>query len=171
MKNVFLIGFMGCGKSTVAAWLSKNHGMEIIEMDQLIAEKEGMSIPDIFAQHGESYFRDAETNLLIEIQTKQNKVVSCGGGVVLREQNVVEMKKSGLVVLLTAKPETILERVRDDDDRPLLRGNKNVEFISDMMEKRRPRYENAADIVIHTDGKQIDTICKEIFEQIDRVGE
>ena len=140
-------------------------------MDQLIAEKEGMSIPDIFAQHGESYFRDAETNLLIEIQTKQNKVVSCGGGVVLREQNVVEMKKSGLVVLLTAKPETILERVRDDDDRPLLRGNKNVEFISDMMEKRRPRYENAADIVIHTDGKQIDTICKEIFEQIDRVGE
>lgn len=166
MKNIFLIGFMGSGKSTVASFLSQKYGMEIIEMDQLIVEREGMSIPDIFAQKGEPYFRDAETNLLIEIQSDENKVVSCGGGVVLREQNVDEMKKSGKIVLLTAKPETILERVKDDDNRPLLRGNKNVEFISDMMEKRRAKYEGAADVVIHTDGKQVDEICKEIFEKV-----
>lgn len=166
MKNIFLIGFMGSGKSTIASFLSQNYGMEIIEMDQLIVEREGMSIPDIFAQKGESYFRDAETNLLIEIQTEENKVVSCGGGVVLREQNVKEMKKSGKIVLLTAKPETILERVKDDDNRPLLRGNKNVEFISDMMKKRLPKYEGAADVIIHTDGKQVEEICKEIFEKV-----
>lgn len=171
MKNIFLIGFMGSGKSTVASWLSQNYGMEIIEMDQLLVEREGMSIPDIFAQRGETYFRDAETKLLIEIQSEQNKVVSCGGGVVLRERNVVEMKKSGLVVLLTANPETILERVKSNDDRPLLQGNKNVEFISDMMEKRRARYEGAADIVIHTDEKKVEAICKEIFEQISVTGE
>lgn len=166
MKNIFLIGFMGSGKSTVASHLAENYGMEIIEMDQLIVEREGMSIPDIFEQKGEPYFREAETNLLIEIQSEQNKVVSCGGGVVLRENNVEEMKKSGKIVLLNAKPETILERVKDDDNRPLLRGNKNVEFISDMMEKRRPKYEGAADFIIQTDGKDADTICKEIFEKI-----
>lgn len=166
MKNIFLIGFMGSGKSTIASCLAENYGMEIIEMDQLIVEREGMSIPDIFAQKGEPYFRDAETNLLIEIQSEENKVVSCGGGVVLREKNREEMKKGGKIVLLNAKPETILERVKDDDNRPLLRGNKNVEFISNMMEQRRPKYENAADFVIQTDGKAADEICNEIFEKI-----
>lgn len=166
MKNIFLIGFMGSGKSTVASCLAENYGMEIMEMDQLIVEREGMSIPDIFAQKGEPYFREAETNLLVEIQSEENKVVSCGGGVVLRENNVEEMKKSGKIVLLNAKPETILERVKDDDNRPLLRGNKNVEFISNMMEQRRPKYEGAADITIQTDDKTADTICKEIIEKI-----
>ena len=171
MKNIFLIGFMGSGKSTVASCLAKNYGMEIIEMDQLIVEREGMSIPDIFAQKGEPYFREAETNLLIEIQSEQNKVVSCGGGVVLREKNVEEMKKSGEIVLLSAKPETILERVKNDDNRPLLRGNKNVEFISDMMEKRRPKYESAADVVVWTDGKKVDAICEEIIKKVEKTGE
>lgn len=166
MKNIFLIGFMGSGKSTVASCLSKDYGMEIIEMDQIIVEREGMSIPDIFAQKGEPYFRDAETNLVIEIQSEENKVVSCGGGVVLREKNVEEMKKSGKIVLLNAKPETILERVKADDNRPLLHGNKNVEFISNMMEQRRLKYEGAADFVVQTDGKTADVICKEIIEKI-----
>ena len=166
MKNIFLIGFMGSGKSTVASYLCQNKGMGVIEMDQLIVEREGMSISDIFAKHGEPYFRDLETNLLIEIQSEQNKVVSCGGGVVLREQNVEEMKKRGVIVLLTASPETILERVKDDDNRPLLRGNKNVPFIRDMMEKRRAKYESAADVVIHTDDKSMKQICDEIFAQI-----
>ena len=166
MVNIFLIGFMGSGKSTVASCLAETYGMEIIEMDQLIVEREGMSIPDIFAQKGEPYFRNAETNLLIEMQAEENKVVSCGGGVVLRERNVEEMKKSGKIILLNAKPETILERVKDDDNRPLLRGNKNVEFISNMMEQRRPKYEGAADSVIQTDGKTTDMICKEIIEKV-----
>lgn len=166
MKNIFLIGFMGSGKSTVAAYLSNHFKMDIIEMDQMIAMREGMSIPDIFEQHGEEYFRDAETKLLFEILSEENKVVSCGGGVVLREQNVEVMKKGGLVVLLAAKPETILERVKDDDNRPLLRGNKNVAYISELMEKRRERYEYAADIVIWTDGKDLQNICEEIMSYV-----
>lgn len=165
MKNIFLIGFMGSGKSTVASALANGYGMEVIEMDELIVQREGMSIPDIFEKKGEEYFRSAETNLLIEIQAQESKVVSCGGGVVLREQNVEEMKKSGRIVLLTAKPETILERVKDDDNRPLLRGNKNVEFIRNMMEKRRPKYEAAADVIIETDGKSAEEICKEILNE------
>lgn len=168
MENVFLIGFMGSGKSTVAMCLAKNYGMDMIDMDQLIVEREGMSISDIFTQKGELYFRDAETKLLIELEEQQDKVVSCGGGIVLREENVQAMKKCGQVVLLDAKPETILERVKDDDNRPLLRGNKNVQFIRDMMEKRRHNYERAANFIIHTDGKSADEICKEIIEKVER---
>lgn len=166
MKNIMLIGFMGTGKSTVASCLCREYGMGIVEMDELIAKRAGMSISDIFAQYGEEYFRDLETNLVLELQSQSNQVVSCGGGVVLRERNVEEMKKGGSIVLLTAEPETILERVKDDDNRPLLRGNKNVAFISDMMEKRRPKYEAAADVVIHTDGKEVEEICREIIEKV-----
>lgn len=171
MKNIFLIGFMGTGKSTVADYLSRNHGMEILEMDQLIAEREGRSISDIFSQCGEEYFRNAETKLLIEIQDTHNKIVSCGGGVVLRAKNVVEMKKSGQIVLLTAEPGTILERVKGNDQRPLLQGNMNVTYISEMIEKRREKYEQAADVVIHTDRKSVSQICKEILEQVKMTGE
>jgi len=165
MRNIFLIGFMGCGKSTVAECLTNLYGMDTIEMDQVIVEREGMSISDIFAEKGEPYFRDVETKLLVEIQSQENKVVSCGGGAALREQNVLEMKKSGYIVFLTAKPETILERVKDDDERPLLRGNKNVDFIRELLDKRKPKYEAAADIVVKTDGKDVKTICEEIIEK------
>ena len=92
-------------------------------MDQLIAEREGMSISDIFETYGEEYFRNMETNLLIEMQEKKNVIISCGGGVAMRERNVAEMKKNGRVVLLTAHPQTILDRVKDSDDRPLLRAD------------------------------------------------
>ena len=135
-------------------------------MDQIIAEREGMSIPDIFEVHGEQYFRDLETNLLIEMQSRKNVVISCGGGTPLRECNVVEMKKNGRVVLLTASPETIFDRVKDSHDRPVIENNKNVPFIADLMEKRRAKYEAAADIVINTDGKSLIEVCEELVQQL-----
>ena len=164
--NIVLIGFMGAGKTTISDYLSTMFDMDIVEMDQVIAEREEMSISDIFATYGEEYFRDLETNLLIEMQSKKNMVISCGGGVPMRERNVVEMKKNGRVVLLTAKPETILNRVKDNHDRPLLEGNKTVPFIADLMEKRREKYQAAADIVIETDGKSELEICEELVKKL-----
>ena len=164
--NIVLIGFMGAGKTSISEYLKTLFAMDVIEMDQIIAEREGMSIPDIFEVHGEQYFRDLETNLLIEMQSRTNVVISCGGGVPMRERNVVEMKKNGRVVLLTAKPETILNRVKDNHDRPLLEGNKNVSFIGDLMEKRREKYQAAADIVIETDGKDKLEICEELVHRL-----
>lgn len=164
--NIVLIGFMGAGKSTISEFLKTVFAMEVIEMDQIIAERQGMSISDIFETYGEEYFRDLETNLLIEMQSKKNMVISCGGGVPMRERNVVEMKKNGRVVLLTAKPETILNRVKDNHDRPLLEGNKTVPFIADLMEKRREKYQAAADIVIETDGKSEMEICEELVKKL-----
>lgn len=160
--NIVLIGFMGTGKTTVAKALHQRFGMDIVEMDQIIAEREGMSIPEIFEKRGEPYFRDAETRLLIELQGRKNVVISCGGGTPLRGENVAEMKKNGRVVLLTARPETILERVREDHGRPLLENNKSLSHITELMEQRRPRYEAAADIIVCTDGKSTAEICGEI---------
>ena len=164
--NIVLIGFMGAGKTTISNYLSTLFAMEIIEMDEIIAKREGMSIPDIFEVHGEEYFRDAETNLLIEMQQKTNHVISCGGGVPLRERNVAEMKKNGKVVLLTASPETIFDRVKDDHGRPVIENNKNIPFIADLMEKRRAKYEAAADIIITTDNKSELEICEELVQRL-----
>ena len=164
--NIFLIGFMGAGKSTISDYLKNALAMDVVEMDQCIVERQGMSISDIFETYGEEYFRELETNLLIEMQSQSNVVVSCGGGGPRRERNVVDMKKNGRVVLLTAKPETILERVKDNHDRPLLENNKTVPFIADLMEKRRAKYEAAADIVIETDGKSELEICEEMIHRL-----
>ena len=169
--NIVLIGFMGAGKSTISDYLSTMFDMKLVEMDQEIVEREEMSIPDIFATYGEEYFRNLETNLLKELQEGENCIISCGGGVAMREQNVVEMKKNGRVVLLTASPETIYERVKDSNDRPILNGNKNVPFITDMMEKRREKYEAAADVVIQTDNKSILEISEELISKLTELDE
>ena len=164
--NIVLIGFMGAGKSTVSDYLSTMFAMDIVEMDQEISEREEMSIPDIFETYGEEYFRNLETELLVELQTRKNTVISCGGGVPMREVNVKEMKKNGKVILLTASPETILERTKDDDSRPLLRGRKNIPGITELMEARRPKYEAAADIRVNTDGRPVHEIAEEIVYRL-----
>ena len=100
------------------------------------------------------------------MQTYENKIISCGGGAALREENVPEMKKNGKVILLTARPETILERTREDNSRPLLKDRKTPESISLLMEQRREKYLAAADLSVETDNKSIPEICKEIIEKL-----
>lgn len=164
--NIMLIGFMGAGKSTVSAYLGHLLEMEEVDMDELIVEKEGKSIPQIFEEYGEEYFRNCESNTLIELQKRKNLIVSCGGGIVLRPENVEHMKKYGRVVLLTATPETILERVKDSTHRPILNNNMNTEFIGSLMEKRKEKYYAAADITVATDGKNIQQICEELVGKL-----
>ncbi|MDD7740090.1 MAG: shikimate kinase [Fusicatenibacter sp.] len=164
--NIVLIGFMGSGKSSVARGLSHLCGMEIIEMDEIISQREHMPITEIFAQKGETYFRDLETNLLIEMQSRTNCIISCGGGVPLRERNVAEMKKNGKVFCLTAEPSTILARTRSNQDRPLLKGRSTEESIRELMEQRREKYQAASDITIKTDDRSIPEICQEILSYL-----
>lgn len=161
--HIFLIGFMGAGKSTVAAELSHMTGRDQLEMDQMIVEDQGMPIAEIFEKYGENYFRDVETETLVRLKNREPAVVSCGGGIVLREQNIFHMKERGKVILLTATPQTIYERVRNSKDRPVLNGHMNVEYIRELMEKRHEKYEKAADITVATDGKTTKEICKEIL--------
>lgn len=164
--NIFLIGFMGAGKSTVAAGLERMLEVERIEMDAAISRKQKMSIPEIFEEFGETYFRDLESNMLIELQKKSQTIVSCGGGIVMRPENAEHMKKHGRVVLLTAAPQTIYDRVKDSRERPILNNNMNVEFIEELMEKRREKYLATADVIIETDGKSVVEICEEILTRL-----
>ena len=166
MKNLFLIGFMGAGKTSVSAGLGRMLGREVVEMDERIAAQEGMSIPELFAQKGEPYFRACETALLKSFSQGAPRIVSCGGEVPLREENVAAMRESGTVVLLTASPEVILERVRDSDERPLLQGHKDVPYIAALMEQRRPKYEAAADITVDTSHLNIEEVCRQVLRQV-----
>ena len=166
MQNIFLIGFMGAGKSTIAKELVKNLSMELVEMDAQIVKEQGMSINDIFSKYGENHFRDIESDLVKTLANKGNCIVSCGGGVVVRNHNVEVMKSNGKIVFLSASPETIFERVKHSTDRPILNGHMNIEYIAELMEKRRELYENACDIKIDTDNKNIRQICEEIISKI-----
>ena len=109
MKNhlIYLIGFMGTGKSTVSGYLHARFGLDRLEMDREIARRAGKSISAIFGEDGEEVFRDMETELLRELSQKENLVVSCGGGTVLRDENVRLMKASGTLILLDASAEEI----------------------------------------------------------------
>lgn len=164
-KHIALIGFMGAGKSSVSRALHRMTGWPEIDTDQRIVEKEGCPIPQIFSEKGEPYFRQLETDLIDELGTLPPGIISCGGGMVLRDINVKKLHAIADVVLLTATPETIYDRVKDSRDRPLLNGNMNVPYIRGLMEKRRPFYETAANVVVSTDGKSVSEIAEEILSE------
>lgn len=163
-KNLFFIGFMGCGKSTMARIISEKTGAVLIEMDETIESQAGLSINEIFEKYGEQYFRDLESQLIEQITQSGGAIVSCGGGAILRAENVANMKKNGKVIYFSATPETIFERVRFSTNRPLLNGNMNVEYIAELMEKRLPLYEAAADIIICVDGKNKQEVVEELMQ-------
>ncbi len=165
MKNIYLIGFMGAGKSSVAREIGKMTGADCLEMDALIEQEQGMAITEIFERFGEPHFRDLETKLLRSFCRKEGHIISCGGGSVLREENVALMKENGCIVFLAARPETIFERVKDSTSRPVLNGNMNVTYIGGLMEKRRGCYEAAADVTVETDDRKIGDICDEILRR------
>ena len=161
-EHIFLIGFMGAGKSAAGRALSRHAGAELIEMDAAIEREQEMKISDIFEQFGEAYFRDLETSFLQQLPESGPLVVSCGGGVALRENNVRLMKEQGVVILLTANPETVLARVGSSTHRPLLEGHMNVDDIQALMEQRLPRYLEAADAVIATDNRTVAEVAADI---------
>ena len=158
-KNIVLIGYMGSGKSTVAKELHRKTGMRILDTDLMIVEKQGRSINTIFAEEGENSFRDMETRLLEELsessEYQKNCIISTGGGMPVREENRALLKKLGMVFFLKATTDTILEHVKNDTERPLLRNPDRRKKIEEMLTQRTPAYEDAADCVIDTDHKSV----------------
>lgn len=163
MKNIILIGFMGCGKTSVGIKLSYRLRRPMIDTDKLIEKDEGRTISEIFETDGEDYFRNLETECLKRLtETVNNHIISVGGGLPIREENHILLKKLGTVVYLRAKPGTIYERLKHDTTRPLLQGDDPQQKIRTLMEKRASVYEKAADIIIDVDSKDFDTIMDEI---------
>ena len=153
-ENIVLIGFMGCGKTTVGRELQQRLGYPLVDMDHVIEQRAGKPITAIFADDGETTFRDMETALLRELNDPEapRRIISTGGGVVGREENRALLKDLGYVVWLHAPPAVILERTGKNRTRPLLNTEDPAERIQTLMEERRPLYQETAHLKLDTAG-------------------
>lgn len=166
MKNIILIGFMACGKSSVGRRLSQAIDLEFLDTDSLIEQKAGTSISDIFSTQGEPAFRTMETECLKELINREGGafVLSVGGGLPIREENRRLLSQIGTVIYLRVTPDTVFMRVRNDKSRPLLQTTNPRGRIMDMMNARKQFYEDAADYVLEADNKSFEAIIDEIKE-------
>ena len=145
MNNIVLIGMMGCGKSTCAALLARRLGLQAVDTDELIVQREGRSISELFAAEGEGYFRDREREISQELAGKQDLIIACGGGLPLREDCIAPLKASGAVIFLNRDPGTIYDSV-SMDGRPLGQDGRDA-FLARFRD-REPIYRRWADAVI-----------------------
>jgi shikimate kinase len=166
LKNIILVGFMGTGKSTIGRQLSKTLGYPLIDTDAHIAGQERRSIPTIFEEEGEDYFRDLETALLESLTHDHchKQIIATGGGLIKRAKNRELLRELGFVVWLVATPETILERTSRNRDRPLLQTPNPSETIALMLSEREPLYREAAHLILETNNLSFPEIKTGIIE-------
>lgn len=141
LRNIVLVGFMGTGKTSVGKRLASELDMEFVDMDHVIEARAGKPISRIFAEDGEPRFRRMERELTVELSGRNGLVIGCGGGVVLNPDNVRDYQRTGLLVCLTASPETIHQRTARAHHRPLLEEKDRFQRIVDLLEKRKALYE------------------------------
>jgi len=165
LKNIFLTGFMGCGKTSVGRVLSERLGFQFIDLDQAIVSQAGMSVKEIFTAQGEPAFRELESRVLAQVAQRSGVVVSTGGGAVIAALNRELMRRSGAIVNLTATVETIAARLTGDSERPLLQGDASYERIEAMLAGREQFYADA-DLRIDTTGKPVETVAAEIIDAL-----
>ncbi len=165
VDNLVLIGFMGTGKTSCGELLAQRLKWEFVEMDKLIVQTAGMSIPDIFAQKGEPHFRDLETQVCRALTTRHHTIVSAGGGVVTRPENVQILRSFAYLVLLTASKEEIFRRIMAEgkEKRPLLAKPDPMREIEKLLAKREPLYQDAANTRVDTTGKSPRQVVSEIL--------
>ncbi len=160
--NIVLCGMMGCGKTTVAAELSRLTGMEQTDTDAEIVNEYGR-IADIFEKYGEARFREIETQTVARISSRDNIIIATGGGCVLNSANVEYLKRNGKIFFLQTRAETLVKRVEGDTERPLLAGGAEKR-INELLPARTPKYLAAADYVVDTDGAEPEEIALKIID-------
>lgn len=138
--NVILVGFMGTGKTSVGKRVARELGMTFLDMDDIIEERQAKKISRIFAEDGEAHFRALERELVKELSLQDKLVIATGGGVVLDSRNIANFEKTGVVICLTAEPDTIFNRVAAETHRPLLEGDEKMRGIMSILERRREIY-------------------------------
>lgn len=150
MKTVYLCGFMGCGKSTIGKILARKFGCGFFDMDDYIVEREGMEIPQIFAEKGEKYFRETETEAIRELAEKSG-VIACGGGAMLKKENAEIASSVGTVVYIDVPFEVCYSRISGDKNRPLVMNN-TKEQLEDIYKNRVPVYDKNSSVTVSGDG-------------------
>jgi shikimate kinase len=164
-KNIFLVGFMGAGKSTVGRILARKLGWRYCDADKVIETKCGKTVSEIFSSDGELRFRDLESETIESLAGKERQVVATGGGAVMRGENMRAMKRGGVTVYLKAPMGVIWERIRHSKARPLLDVDNPFEAASGLLQKRIPYYE-AADITVDTEGLTPEEAASEITKRL-----
>lgn len=160
MNAIYLIGFMGAGKTTIGKELGRYLQLPVFDTDEEIMKQEQKSINHIFEQDGEPYFRRQETNALRELQ-HEKAVITTGGGIIIQKENRLLLRASGVVFFLYATPEEIMKRLEQDESRPLLKGDKKQKII-ELYDERMHLYKETANYIIDTTGKDVKEIIKEM---------
>jgi len=169
MRNITFIGMMGSGKTITSVALGERLGMRVADVDNMIVARVGMTISQAFITFGEKTFREFENIVLREISWQDNLIISCGGGVPLKESNM-ELLKDYIKIQLTCDPAEIYLRTKDDITRPLLKDN-SEKAIRAIYESRKEVYDSYADITVDTTNKPLDKIVDEIIEKLKAIGE
>ncbi|MBI4028016.1 MAG: shikimate kinase [Verrucomicrobia bacterium] len=162
MKNLVLLGFMGSGKTTIGRLAAAELGLRFVDMDQWIEQRVGMSVADIFAQRGESAFRDLEAGAVGELALQPNLVIATGGGVVLRASNIATLARTGVLVHLRVNAETATLRTQGKTHRPLLQGEDAAGRIRALLAERQPLYD-AIPHSVESVGHSPDEITRDVI--------
>lgn len=162
-RNIVLTGFMATGKTSVGRQLAARLGYDFVDVDVLIEAEAGMPIPEIFTTRGEPAFRELEARMVERAAGRTACVIATGGGAIVNPQNLEALKRSGVVIALTADPETILSRIGRGEDRPMLRGGERRERIRLLLTERAPAYARA-DLTVDTSGHGVDEVVNRLMD-------
>ncbi len=165
MRNIVLIGMSGVGKTTVGKALSTALDKRFIDTDKLIETKIGMKIEKIFSLYGESYFRELEKKMINELYYEEDLIISTGGGIILNNENIINLKKNGILILLESSIDNIVNNINKSKViRPLLNSEEGLyKKVEIMYNTRRELYLSAADYIVSVDNKSMDEIVYEIL--------
>lgn len=166
IQNLFLIGPMGAGKTTVGRQLAEMLRMEFLDSDQEIQRRTGVDIPTIFEFEGEQGFRNREQNVIDELTAREGIILATGGGAVLRDSNRQFLSSRGFVVYLHCTPEQQYERTFRDRNRPLLHTEDPLDKLRSLMQIREPLYRQIADAVVSTEGRNTQSVVREIMSRL-----
>jgi shikimate kinase len=165
--NIFLVGLMGAGKSTVGRLLARRLKLRFFDSDLEVERRCGVKIPVIFEIEGEAGFRIREQQAIAELTALRGIVLATGGGAVLAEENRRLLAASGTVVYLCARPEDLYERVRHDRNRPLLASADPLVRLRELHAERDPLYRSVADLVIETGAQSVQTLARDLFNKLE----
>ena len=163
MRNIYLVGFMGTGKTVTGKEVAKRLNQQFLDLDFLIEEREKKKISQIFAEDGEAHFRSLEKQVLREVSEGEDLVVSCGGGIVLDRENIQIMKKAGLMICLSSRPGVILRRTQGYNHRPLLEVDDPKKRVEELLKIRAPFYAQA-DYIIDTSDLAVSEVTNKVLE-------
>ncbi len=168
-KNIFLVGLMGAGKTTIGKRLAESMGKQFIDSDHEIEKRTGVNIPTIFDIEGEEGFRNRESTILDELTQKKGVILATGGGAVLRPENRKYLAARGMVIYLSASVEQLYKRTRMDRNRPLLQTGNPKKKLQSLFEERDPLYREIADLVAETDDRSIQQALPALIEKIENL--